>query len=83
MSDKNIELIQEALHYCGMPTGKIDGIMGADTKGAIKQFQEKQGLAADGIAGPNTKAKLAEQLGSAMGRIPQLITELQGSPNVS
>lgn len=35
-------------------TGKADGKMGSDTKAAIKRFQEKNGLIADGSLGPGT-----------------------------
>lgn len=37
---------------------KVDGYAGTDTSNAIKDFQRKNGLKADGIAGKNTFAKL-------------------------
>jgi hypothetical protein len=39
----------------------IDGIFGADTKNAVKDFQTDQGLASDGIVGPKTWQKLISQ----------------------
>lgn len=36
----------------------VDGIVGAKTKAAIKDFQSKRGLLVDGIAGPKTMAAL-------------------------
>lgn len=36
----------------------VDGIAGAKTKAAIKDFQSKNGLVVDGIAGPKTMAAL-------------------------
>jgi hypothetical protein len=39
----------------------IDGIFGAGTKTAVKDFQTAQGLASDGIVGPKTWQKLISQ----------------------
>ena len=36
----------------------VDGIYGSDTAAAVKTFQKKNGLTADGIVGPATFAKL-------------------------
>lgn len=65
--------LQEALMMCGYYPGTVDGMMGPNTKKAIKKFQEDNGLDADGIAGANTKAKLSEKLGSAMARATELM----------
>jgi len=37
---------------------KVDGIMGPQTRSAIRSFQQKQGLVADGVVGANTEAAL-------------------------
>jgi len=42
-----------------------DGIFGARSEGAVKEFQMLMGLEADGIAGPKTLAALATQFGRA------------------
>jgi peptidoglycan hydrolase-like protein with peptidoglycan-binding domain len=42
----------------GFETGGVDGIFGANTESGVKAFQQHQGLAADGIIGPNTWAKI-------------------------
>ena len=39
---------QEALLALGYEIGDIDGVIGSQTRGAIKTFQKSQGLAADG-----------------------------------
>ncbi len=39
----------------------IDGIFGADTKNAVKDFQTSNGLTSDGIVGPKTWQKLISQ----------------------
>ena len=57
MDIKMAQLILTSLDY---KLGKIDGIMGAQTKSAMKEFQKDYELTADGILGPNTKAALGE-----------------------
>lgn len=56
--------LQKALADLGYNPGVIDGIMGRNTKGAIRAFQAANGLTVDGIAGPNTKKKLRHVLRS-------------------
>ncbi len=46
--------IQTKLKRWGYYKGNIDGIYGSQTVEAVKYFQRKNGLAVDGIAGPNT-----------------------------
>jgi N-acetylmuramoyl-L-alanine amidase len=54
--------LQGKLQSLGFNIGKygIDGQYGPSTETAVKAFQKKYGLAADGIAGPLTLAKLNE-----------------------
>lgn len=54
----NVFDIQQALMAKGFNPGPADGIMGALTRRAIKQFQAANGLVADGIVGPLTSGKL-------------------------
>ena len=52
---KGIELkaqTQEALLALGYDIGDIDGVIGRNTRAAIKKFQNSQGLAADGKESP-------------------------------
>lgn len=51
--------VQRELTSLGCAPGPLDGTLGADTKAAIKNFQAANGLSADGIIGPNTRAALA------------------------
>jgi len=46
--------IQTRLKNWGYYNGEVDGIYGSRTTAAVKQFQKNNGLAADGIAGPQT-----------------------------
>jgi hypothetical protein len=43
-----IRAVQVALTYEGYPVGRVDGIVGSQTSGAIKQFQAANGLAQSG-----------------------------------
>ena len=49
-----VRTIQEKLKRWGYYTGNIDGIYGSQTVAAVKKFQQKNGLAVDGIAGTQT-----------------------------
>ncbi|MBW7857513.1 MAG: peptidoglycan-binding protein [Leptonema sp. (in: Bacteria)] len=64
----NVKSIQEALTLLGAYPGAIDGAMGPKTQAGIKQFQQSNGVAVDGIVGPVTAKKLAEKLGEASTR---------------
>lgn len=53
-----VRLIQQKLKRWGYYNGPVDGIFGAKTTAAVKYFQRKNGLVADGIAGKKTLAAL-------------------------
>ena len=50
--------IQTKLKRWGYYNGSIDGVYGSKTVAAVKWFQSKNGLTADGIAGPATLAAM-------------------------
>lgn len=54
----NIQDIQQALKNANIYSGKIDGVSGSQTKGAIESFQEQNDLKVDGKVGPKTWQKL-------------------------
>ncbi|MBQ7885062.1 MAG: spore cortex-lytic enzyme [Clostridia bacterium] len=58
--------VQQKLKDLGYYNGAVDGIFGAKTVQAVKNFQRDYGLTVDGIVGKNTLAKLG--LGSASGK---------------
>ena len=62
-----VKAIQQELKDRGLYNGNVDGIFGSATESAVKRFQQQQGLTADGIAGPQTLAKL----GITMGTVPE------------
>jgi len=57
--------IQQALKNAGLYEGPVDGVLGKKSKGAIKTFQEQNGLTADGKVGKKTWAKLGTYLNVA------------------
>ena len=50
--------MQVALEELGYPVGGADGIFGFMTETAVKQFQQKNGLIVDGVAGPQTQEQI-------------------------
>lgn len=51
---EQVRTIQDKLKRWGYYDGAVDGIFGSGTRKAVVAFQKKNGLAADGIVGPNT-----------------------------
>lgn len=59
-----VRTIQTKLKNWGYYSGEVDGIYGAQTQRAVEYFQRKNGLSADGVAGPATLKALGMQSGS-------------------
>jgi hypothetical protein len=53
-SGSNVRFLQQKLQELGYAPGPIDGDFGPRTERAVKDFQADQGLAVDGIVGPQT-----------------------------
>lgn len=53
-SGEDVVKLQQALALSSCYKGKIDGSYGESTQKAVKAFQKKRGMSADGIAGPST-----------------------------
>ena len=53
-----VSKIQTKLKNWGYYNGSVDGIYGSSTLSAVKKFQRKNGLTADGIAGKATLEKM-------------------------
>lgn len=53
-SGTNVVKLQQALECLGYYKGAIDGVFGASTTAAVKSFQKKRNMKADGIAGSAT-----------------------------
>ena len=54
----DVKTLQEMLNAKGFHAGSVDGIFGRNTRAAVIAFQNANGLAADGIVGRLTWAKL-------------------------
>ena len=54
--------VQRALKNAGFYQGNVDGKVGPKTKEAIKAFQQKNNLTADGIVGKGTWSKLKKNI---------------------
>lgn len=63
-SGQTVRTIQEKLIRWGYLEGAADGIYGSRTEAAMKRFQKKNGLTADGVAGPATLKALGISQGS-------------------
>ena len=57
-SGTTVRDVQTKLKALGYYNGEITGHVGSKTEAAIKEFQKDYGLTADGIAGPQTLAKI-------------------------
>ena len=66
-SGNEVTQIQTKLKRWGYYTGSIDGVYGSKTVAAVKWFQSKNGLTADGIAGPATLAAMGITSSSTSG----------------
>ena len=58
----SVPQIQTALRNAGFFRGKIDGVIGVETKIAIMAFQKSEKLKADGVVGSKTWEKLRDYL---------------------
>ena len=61
----NVRDIQTCLKNAGFYNGKIDGVKGKQTRKAIREFQESNGLKADGVVGPKTWDALSKYMSGA------------------
>ena len=55
---EDVKTLQGRLHDLGYYTDEIDGQFGAATKAAVIEFQQANGLVADGMVGSETKTLL-------------------------
>lgn len=60
-----VKTLQTKLKRWGYYFGAVDGKFGAATKTAVQSFQKKNGLTADGVAGPATLKALGMQASAA------------------
>ena len=63
----NVRWLQDALNRALGLRLSIDGNMGPQTRGVVRQFQQRAGLVADGIPGPKTVEALRKALAGGGG----------------
>lgn len=61
-SGSQVKTLQTKLNNWGYNAGTVDGIFGSKTRDAVKRFQQKNGLAVDGIVGAQTAKALGMTL---------------------
>ncbi|MEX2366019.1 MAG: peptidoglycan-binding domain-containing protein, partial [Pseudohongiellaceae bacterium] len=50
----DIELMQQQLNARGYDSGTPDGVMGSQTRSALREYQRREGLIPDGFPDPDT-----------------------------
>lgn len=78
-SGETVKRIQAELKALNYYSGKITGNAGEKTVAAIKSFQRKNGLTVDGIAGPQTIAKIDAAYESKTGKSSSSATSSSAS----
>ena len=59
-TDPTVKDLQEALKTLGFDPGPIDGVFGAQTENAVKQFQQAKEIPVDGVVGRVTWINIDE-----------------------
>lgn len=54
LSLDTVKALQDALKEAGHEPGPVDGILGSGTRSALREFQQEEGLRADGYPGPES-----------------------------
>ena len=75
MRGDDIAALQNRLSEMGFNCGKVDGIFGAMTEGAVKEFQKSAGVKADGTCGPATVMALMRLQRTVAGGAPTALRE--------
>lgn len=79
----NIKQRQMNLKFLGLYGGKIDGIQGNGTIGAIEEFQRQNGLVVDGIYGVKTDAKLIEVIKAEQTKLGVAVDGVAGTNTIN
>ena len=66
-SGKEVTTLQKKLRNWGYYSGPVDGVFGGGTEEAVKYFQRKNGLTADGVVGNATAKALGMTLSGSSG----------------
>jgi N-acetylmuramoyl-L-alanine amidase len=75
MVGDDVSALQQRLLDMGFDCGRVDGIFGARTEAALREFQRNVGLTADGTCGPRTLEMLARLARTVTGGRPDALRE--------
>jgi N-acetylmuramoyl-L-alanine amidase len=75
MRGDDVSNLQDRLIQMGFNCGKVDGIFGANTERAVKEFQKSVGIASDGKCGPATLISLMRLVKTVSGGAPNELRE--------
>jgi N-acetylmuramoyl-L-alanine amidase len=67
-SGRDVEIVQSRLRQWGYYDGPVNGVFGPLTEDAVKLFQRRNGLVADGIVGPQTAKAIGITIGTDGGK---------------
>lgn len=73
----DVAVLQQRLQELGFDPGRADGIFGARTERALREFQRNLGLTADGTCGPLTLKALDRLRRTVVGGEPHTIREAE------
>jgi lysozyme family protein len=76
----DVSVLQGALNVLGFAAGTLDGIFGAFTESAVREFQANSGLPSDGIVGPDTVRALGNLRHVWADKAPQALDQLRRAP---
>jgi peptidoglycan hydrolase-like protein with peptidoglycan-binding domain len=80
-SEQVVRQVQEQLKQKGHEVGPVDGIMGPQTKDALKEFQQKEGIQASGELDQQTLQALGVDAAAAVGGTAPGAAPTVGAPS--
>jgi len=75
MRGDDISNLQDRLIQMGFNCGKVDGVYGVNTEGAVREFQKSVGILSDGRCGPVTLISLMRLVKTVSGGAPSALRE--------
>jgi len=75
MRGDDVSNLQDRLIQMGFNCGKVDGVFGANTERAVKEFQKSVGISSDGKCGPATLISLMRLVKTVSGGAPNQLRE--------
>jgi N-acetylmuramoyl-L-alanine amidase len=73
----DVSALQQRLLDMGFDCGRVDGLFGAETELALREFQRNIGIPADGTCGPSTFKALTQLARTVVGGQPQAMRETE------